>query len=85
MYHRDHIQLLAHYGSSCQLIYPLTEDQESEPLTHSGMIALLKNVGFFSTCTVSVIFELLLSDTTLRFYGTTQSISCHQIRLPLYF
>ncbi|KAJ0960450.1 hypothetical protein J5N97_001732 [Dioscorea zingiberensis] len=27
-----------------QLIYPLTADQETEPLTHSGMIELLKNV-----------------------------------------
>ncbi|KAJ8437067.1 hypothetical protein Cgig2_025914 [Carnegiea gigantea] len=43
-----------------QLIYPLTADQESEPLTHSGMIALLENVGFLSTCTVSVDLEHLL-------------------------
>lgn len=28
-----------------QLIYPLTVDQEVEPLTHSGMVELLKNVG----------------------------------------
>eukprot|EP00258_Populus_trichocarpa_P045087 XP_024461106.1 ABC transporter D family member 1 isoform X2 [Populus trichocarpa] len=27
-----------------QLIYPLTADQEIEPLTHSGMVELLKNV-----------------------------------------
>ncbi|PKI61174.1 hypothetical protein CRG98_018405 [Punica granatum] len=27
-----------------QLIYPLTADQEVEPLTHSGMVELLKNV-----------------------------------------
>ena len=27
-----------------QLIYPLTVDQEVEPLTHSGMLELLKNV-----------------------------------------
>ena len=30
-----------------QLIYPLTADQEVEPLTHSGMVELLKNVGVF--------------------------------------
>lgn len=28
-----------------QLIYPLTADQESEPLTHDGMVELLKNVN----------------------------------------
>lgn len=27
-----------------QLIYPLTADQEVEPLTHSGMVELLRNV-----------------------------------------
>lgn len=27
-----------------QLIYPLTASQEVEPLTHSGMVELLKNV-----------------------------------------
>lgn len=27
-----------------QLIYPLTAEQEVEPLTHSGMVELLKNV-----------------------------------------
>lgn len=30
-----------------QLIYPLTADQENEPLTHGGMIELLKNVKKF--------------------------------------
>lgn len=28
-----------------QLIYPLTSDQESVPLTETGMVELLKNVG----------------------------------------
>lgn len=28
-----------------QLIYPLTSDQDSEPLTETGMVELLKNVG----------------------------------------
>ncbi|KAI5001649.1 hypothetical protein ZWY2020_026299 [Hordeum vulgare] len=38
----DHIQLLEH---SCdQLIYPLTADQETEPLSYGGMVDLLKNV-----------------------------------------
>ncbi|KAI8014748.1 ABC transporter D family member 1 [Camellia lanceoleosa] len=33
-------------GTLCdQLIYPLTADQEAEPLTHSEMVELLKNVG----------------------------------------
>lgn len=27
-----------------QLIYPLTADQETEPLTHEGMVELLRNV-----------------------------------------
>lgn len=27
-----------------QLIYPLTSDEETEPLTHNGMVELLKNV-----------------------------------------
>ncbi|MBA0717513.1 hypothetical protein Golax_005324, partial [Gossypium laxum] len=31
-----------------QLIYPVTADQEVEPLTHSGMVDLLKNVGVSS-------------------------------------
>lgn len=31
-----------------QLIYPLTEDQEVEPLTDHGMVELLKNVNFIS-------------------------------------
>lgn len=31
-----------------QLIYPLTEDQEIEPLTDRGMVELLKNVKFSS-------------------------------------
>lgn len=30
-----------------QLIYPLTQDEEVEPLTHGGMVELLKNVGVF--------------------------------------
>lgn len=29
-----------------QLIYPLTADQEVEPLTNGGMVELLKNVKF---------------------------------------
>lgn len=37
-----------------QLIYPLTADQEVEPLTHSGMVELLKNVDA-STCPPCVI------------------------------
>lgn len=28
-----------------QLIYPLTSDQETEQLTETGMVELLKNVG----------------------------------------
>lgn len=30
-----------------QLIYPLTVDQEVEPLTRDGMVELLRNVIFF--------------------------------------
>lgn len=28
-----------------QLVYPVTENDETEPLTHSGMVELLKNVS----------------------------------------
>ena len=38
-----------------QLIYPLTEDQEIEPLTFDGMVDLLKNVMLFK-----LIFALIL-------------------------
>lgn len=37
-----------------QLIYPLTTDQEVEPLTHSEMVELLKNVRTFILCYFSV-------------------------------
>lgn len=45
-----------------QLIYPLTADQEVEPLTHSGMVELLKNVNlilFFSFFLFLKISEMI--------------------------
>ena len=33
-----------------QLIYPLTKDQEAEPLTHEGMVELLRNVSLLWLC-----------------------------------
>lgn len=35
-----------------QLIYPVTSDQEVEPLTRDGMKELLKNVGYLLFCTI---------------------------------
>lgn len=38
-----------------QLIYPLTADHETEPLTHEGMVELLKNViSFLYLCSKSI-------------------------------
>lgn len=42
-----------------QLIYPLTADQEVEPLTRGGMIELLKNVCYFSVCIIVYNLEVV--------------------------
>ena len=62
-----------------QLIYPLTADQETEPLTHEGMVELLKNV--------SIISKFLLADKLLIFFfsflqfTTVFAISCFLVHV----
>ena len=55
-----------------QLIYPLTRDQETEPLTHEGMVELLKNV----------ISKVLLNDKLLIFF---LSSICNSLQNKLLF
>lgn len=44
-----------------QLIYPLTSDQETEPLTKAGMVELLENVGILVLLFYCRIFLSCLS------------------------
>lgn len=54
-----------------QLIYPLTSDQEVEPLTHGGMVELLKNVEVFLSFIDSldnIVFTTRLRDLSVTIF-----------------